>query len=249
MRWEIIKKAWSLANKQYPKVKRLYVDMPERFTGSGDCLVIDLDKPDELLGKISYQARCDDGKPVLSMKLEEAEEKAALSKNASFSYSVASKIESFSSKNIILASDIMTKYQGDDLAEQVAYLIAGHEEGLRGQELDTWLIESWINDHGFPAEITAGVEESLSNLGIKVAKRGKRRLFQNYEKVRVVDPHIMEYNEGARIITHRRDKDSCDWYQIIVDGSDKPIWLNEKQLAKNTVGSVSEISSIDKGQK
>ena len=144
MRWEIIKKAWQLANQKFPKAK-LYVDMPDRFTGSGECSIFDLEKPNDPLGKIVYQARCEDGKPVLSMKIDETEEKAELSKTAALQFKVASQIQDLAKKNTILASDIMAQYRDPaELGEQVAYLIVGHEDGL-GVRLDSNLVDEWIS--------------------------------------------------------------------------------------------------------
>ena len=34
MRWEAIKKSWSLARENFPNVKRLYVSIPEKFSFS-----------------------------------------------------------------------------------------------------------------------------------------------------------------------------------------------------------------------
>lgn len=248
MRWEIIKKAWSLASQKFPNTKRLFVDVPEKFLGSGECHVIDLEHPEEPLGKISYQARCENGKPILSIKLDEQEEKVALLKSE-LQFKIATTIEPLAKKNTILASDIMAKYHESDLGEQVAYLILGHPEGLAGNELDPEVVGQWIIDHGFPSVIIENVKTALASAGVQCVarKKGKKRMFENFEKVRVVDPRIMEYNEGARVVGHKRDKELNDWYQVIVDASDKPIWVNEKQLAKNTVGSISDISIIDKG--
>lgn len=251
MRWEIIKQAWALAGKKFPKTKRLFVDLPDQFRGAGECNIYDLDEPEKLLGKIVYEAVCREGNPVLSMKLDESEVTASLPKFEGLEFKTASSIQSLQQKNVIKGAVIAAKYTDPvQLGEQAAYLIVGHEDGLKfeNNELHEGVIASWLDDHGFPAEIGPHVETKLASLGVSIARK-KKRLFQNFEKVRVVDPSLREYNEGAQVIKHMRDKDKHNWYQIIVDGSDTPIWIKEIQLAKNEVGSILNVSSLDEGPK
>lgn len=246
MRWEIIKKAWAMAKDKFPDAKRLYVDLPDKFRGFGECSVIDLEDPTKPLGKIVYEAKCEGGKPVLSMKLDEKTVEASLPRFKSLQVKTASVAGSLKAAAID-AKAVCAKYPDQDtLSQQVAYLIAGHEYGLvkeAGTDLHEGIVETWIVEQGFPREVTAAVQIKLEGMGVKIAKK-KKRQFKNYEKVRVVDPRIIEHNEGAQILDHRRDKKKNDWYQVLVDGSDKPIWLNELQLAKNNVGSVSDVSSV-----
>lgn len=245
MRWDIIKKAWTLAKEKFPKTERLYVDLPDQFRGFGECSIIDLDKPEEKLAKIVYEAHCDKGKPILSLRLENSLTEAEMPK-ASIQLKSEAAIQPLLQKNSISASDIMDKYQDPAvLGEQLAYLIAGHEDGIKTASIDEDQVDQWLERYGFAPESIFHVEPKLAEMGIILARRKKMKKFKNYEKVRVVDPRIMEYNEGAQVVGRRRDKEKNDWYQVIVDGSDKPIWLHEDQLAKNEVGSIKEVSSLD----
>jgi hypothetical protein len=243
MRWNIVKQAWSLAREKFPKAKRLFVELPDRFRGFGECAVLDLETPDKPLGKITYEAHCEDGKPVLSMKLQDGQVKTAMPRFASLDMKTESSEAQLAKKFSICAADIMAKYpEPRILGEQIAYLIAGHEDGLsKTAELDEYMVHDWVEKHGFPAESVFHAEEKLDELGLKIARK-KEKKFKNFEKVRIVDPGSRDYNEGAQIIGRKRDKDKNDWYQVIVDGSSQPIWLNERQLAKNEVGSLKTLS-------
>ena len=253
MHWDIIKKAWTIASEKFPEAKRLFVDLPPKFRGFGECTVYDLETPEKPLGKISYEYRCEDGKPILSMNLQNAEAKTAAIQ-ANMDLTISSSIQPFQKNNKIDSAAVMSQYKdANSLSEQVAYLVVGHDLGLspdQDKSIDSEEIDDWIIEQGFPCDISAGVKSNITKLGFScTAKRRKQKEFQNYQKVRVVDPRIMEYNEGARILKHKRDKDKNDWYEVIVDGSEKPIWLHEKQLAPNEVGSIADISSLDKDKK
>ena len=245
MRWDIIKKAWSLASEKFPDKKRLFVALPDQFRGIGDCDVYDLDNPETPLGIIHYEAHCENGTPVMSLSLKDMVKKAEFQRVPSLHVKTAGIEGELKPRTSISVKEIMTKHSGpEQLGECAAYLIAGHEEGIPGDQIHEGIIESWFDDHGFPKESIPFAQAKLEQLGIKIARR-KRKRFENYEKVRVVDPRIREYNEGAQILGRRRDKEGKDWYQVIVDGSDKPIWLMDEQLDSNSVGSIRDVSSLD----
>lgn len=248
MRWTMLKKAWTLASEKFPDAKRLYVDVPQILRGEGACKVYDLEQPDSPLGLINYQFKCEDGHPIVSMSIGSNEVKTALSRVPTSDLSITSELQTLRSKNTICAADIMAQYSDPSvLAEQLAYLMVGHEDGpIKTAQADEESIDQWMEQQGFKSEVFALAKTHLENLGIKIAKRPRKKRFENYEKVRVVDPRIMEYNEGAKVLSHKRDKDKQDWYEVLVDGSEKPIWLNDVQIAPNEVGSLKEISSIDR---
>ena len=244
----MIKQAWSLASEKFPKAKSLYVDVPAVLRGDGACQVFDLDKPELPLGSLNYTFKCEDGHPILSLSVGgSATTKIAIQRQSS-SFAVASELQQLEPKNAISAVDIMAQYTDlEALGEQLALLMVGHDDGpIKTAEVEENEIDQWMSQYGFKPEVFASVKGHLENLGIKVAKRPTKKRFENYEKVRVVDPRIMEYNEGAKVLNHRRNKDKKDFYEVIVDGSEKPIWLSDLQLAPNQVGSLKEISSIDR---
>lgn len=251
MRWEITKKAWVLAKERFPKTERLFVELPDKFLGTGECSVFDLDAPERPLGKIAYEAKCVDGQPRISMSLGERTAEASLPKFGAMTIKTAHREEILERRQTIDAPTIMEQYKDMAvLGEQIAYLIAGHPNGLVKTEQNTdegmhaGLVETWVVENGFPREAFPHVEVKLAALGFKISRKQKKK-FMTFEKVRVVDPRLMQYNEGARILGYKRDKDKQNWYQIIVDGSEKPIWLNEMQLAKNEAGIINDINSAD----
>lgn len=248
MRWDVIKQAWALAKEKFPDAKRLFVSLPDKFRGFGECSVVDLDKPDAPLGKITYEAKCESGRPVLSMKLEEKSKEAALPKTGCLQMNLMVSVGEFKPRSSIPSADIMAKFPDHKtLGEKLAYLMIGHEDGIAkgAQSIHEGLIESWIGEHGFPKEAIPHAEAKLAELGVVVARK-KRKRFENFEKVRVVDPRLREYNEGAQVLRRKRDKEKHDWYAVLVDGSDTPIWLRDEQIEKNNVGSIKDVSMTDR---
>ena len=247
MRWECIKQSWALARKSFPNTKRLFVDLPDKYKNSGSCNILDLEEPAKPLGTLSYKTVIENNKPKISFQIEKSEVKVATQKT-NVRMVVTSQKKELQKKMSITASDVMCQYQSpSELAEKVAYLIVGHEDGIKlaGKEsISDDEVYNWISTMGFPDEIMGDVEDKLVEMGVKVAKKKKSK-FENYEKVRVVDPGIMQYQEGARVIRRKRDKDNNYWYFVIVDGSETPVWLNEKQLDKNTVGAINPITGTD----
>jgi hypothetical protein len=64
--------------------------------------------------------------------------------------------------------------------------------------------------------------------------RGQRK-FKDYERVRVLDPMSMEYQEIGQILMSKRTKKGRV-YLILVDGSSKPAWFHEDHVAENMAG-------------
>lgn len=251
MRWEIIKQAWGMARQEFPDVECLFVDFPEKFMGFGDCSIYDLEKPEKPLGSIVYEAKCEAGKPILALRLKERTVEASLPRASAMHFKTASGISKLERRVGIDAVAIMSQYPDENvLGEQLAFLIVGHADGLvkTDGELHDGLIETWIVEHGFPRGAAEAAISQVESLGFKVAKKKRNRQFENFEKVRVTDPRMMEHNEAAKILSHKRDEHKQDWYEVIVDGSEKPIWLHEMQLSKNTVGVISDISIVDEVQ-
>lgn len=257
MRWEAIKQAWALARESFPSVKRLYVELPHRFRDSGECPVFDLEKADEPIGKIAYKTTCIDGNPLIFMNLHGKEKSASVTRVPSIEFPVpAAPLQKVA---YLDAKSVMAQYQDPgDLAEQVAYLAMGHETGplhnVKTAALTERDLKTWLLDAGFQPGILPHAVKALGRMGIDIVKsedynlreaKHKKRRFENYQKVRVVDPRSREYQEGAQILDHKRDKENNDWYQVLVDASSIPTWFHESQIQANDVGSVSEISSID----
>jgi hypothetical protein len=247
MRWKITKAAWNMAKKLFPSTKRIYVEIPARFASNGECKIIDLESPDKPLGYIPYAVAFDGG--CASVILGTAKTVSIpMPRSASIEFQVPA--APWAKERAVVAADISPNYQDQEtLAQEVARLAAWHSEGPEkdGASIKEADLHKWLSECGFPGSISEPVERGLSSLGFSVEKQPKFNAraakkreprFFDYQKVRVVDPRIMDHNEGARILDRHRDGEDSDWYLVIVDGSEKPIWLNERQLEPNKAGMV-----------
>ena len=240
MRWDIIKKTWKLARDQFKDIKRLYVELPAHFELSGQCSVFDLDK-EAPIASIKYQTVNENGAPTIKLSLGEDKTQVPLNKRAEIKVSVNTKTSELMPKTSIFAKHIIDKYKDQKvLSEQVACLIAGHEEGIPGNELEEVDIDNWVLDYGFPSQILADTKEELGKLGIVIARGKKKYWFEINERVRVVDPNLRDHNEAAFVKDRKTTKDDEDnvivLYLVIIDGSSSPVWVQQQQLAKLMAG-------------
>jgi hypothetical protein len=254
MRWNVIKEAWQLAKESFPKVERLYVSFPDRFRGSGECDVVDLEKPGESLGKIAYKMGCHDKTPVVFLSINKTSKSVKLPRQAALD--LKAETVPLVKASSICADDIMAKY-GDSsvLGEQLAYLCVGHEEGpLYQSECDSIseaALAEWVKKAGFPQTILPYVQDNLEKMGVrtledkgfnlKSAKGKKERKFPDFARVRVIDPRLLSENRGGQIRGY--DK-KTGLYRVLIDGSSNEVVLHEQQLAENPVGSINKITNL-----
>lgn len=253
MRWKVIKEAWQLARESFPKVERLYVSFPNRFRNSGECEVVDLEKPREPLGKIDYQMGCHDETPVVFLSMNKASKSVDLPKQAALE--LKTEVVPLSKASSICAEDIMAKYADSPvLGEQLAYLCVGHEEGplYRSQQdsISESALSDWIRKAGFPQEVLPHVTGNLGKMGIRTfaeegqfnrKKKKQKQKFPDFAKVRIVDPRLLSENRGGQI----KKYDKTDGgYWVLVDGASQPVKMYEQQLAENQVGNMNKITTL-----
>lgn len=256
MRWKVIKEAWQLARESFPKVERLYVSFPDRFRNSGECEVLDLEKPGVPLGRIDYKMGCHDQSPVVFMSLDKRSKSVSLPRQAALELKIETVPPGKASS--IHAEDIIEKY-GDSsvLGEQLAYLCVGHEEGplylSKRDSIDETDLADWIKKAGFPPRVLPHVTGKLEEMGIAVlpedrfnlklakGKKKHKQKFPDFTKVRVTDPRLLSENRGGQI----KGWDKNDGgYWVLVDGASKPIKMYENQFEENTVGNIDKITTL-----
>lgn len=257
MRWNLIKEAWSLARKKFPDVKRLFVDLPDKFKCEGQSAVYDLDKPDSPIGILKYHAKISDNHPVVIISMGEMEIETGVPRFASIDMPVAADQKPLVKKASISGQDIMAQYPDINvLGEQIAYLVVGHEDGplykVANKKISTDSLARWGRAFGFPEEAVMASREKLADLGVevvesqafnlRVAKRPKKKEFENFQKVRIVEPASMQLNEGGQIVDHKRNEKEEDFYLVIVDGSDEPSWYREDQIENNNVSGAQNLT-------
>jgi len=257
MRWEAIKQAWALARENFPEVKRLYVDLPHRFRDSGECSVFDLEEMEKPLGKIAYKMTHIDGKPVIMMCINEMTKTAAATRSDTIEFKVQT--APLTKTAFLDSKAIVAQYQDSaELGEQIAYLVLGHETSpLYGKKVAAMArksLKTWFVDNSLPLAALDATVAALDAHGVRVLAskdfnlkeaKIKRQKFEIYQKVRIIEPRSMEYQEGAQVVECQRDEEDNDWYLVIVDGSSAPKWFHESQIGENEVGSIANISSID----
>jgi hypothetical protein len=250
MRWNLIKEAWSLARKKFPDVKRLFVDLPEKFKCEGQCAIYDLDEPDEPVGILKYHSKMADNHPIIIVSVGEMEIETGVPRFASVDMAVESAQRPLVKKASINGPDIMAQYPDQAvLGEQIAYLVVGHVDGplykASDRRISTDSLVRWGRAFGFSEEAIIASHEKLADLGVEVtatqafnlriAKRPRKKEFENFQKVRVIDPRSMQLNEGGQVVEHKRNEEDEDFYLVIVDGSEEPSWYKEDQIEKNEV--------------
>ena len=242
MRWDIVKKSWKLARDKFGGVKRLYVETPANFEMNGRCRVFDLDSPAEPIGVIAYQTGWENGSSAIKLSLEDVKASVPAARFAIDGLTVVSRTAELQVRNSISAADVMARYPDPKiLGEQVAYLIVGHEDGLPGRELEDYDVDDWVLDRGFPPQILDGVKTAMAGIGIVTCRDRRQQRFQPGDKIRIVDPNLRDYEEGGKVQGFKRTKDKerdklIGWYLVLIDGSSKPVWVQEQQLAKNMAG-------------
>jgi hypothetical protein len=95
--------------------------------------------------------------------------------------------------------------------------------------------EVQLPSHGRALAIKSSRTEVPAATLVKEAKHVGKRKFKDYERVRVMDPLSMEYQEIGQILMSKRTKGGRA-YLILVDGSSKPIWVREDNVAENMAG-------------
>lgn len=257
MRWDIVTKAWSMARNAFPSAKRLYVDLPQKFSHKGSCSVFDLEKGYEPLGSIEYSIVAFAGKPTLVMSLGGQQKTAALAPCSMELTTMNGRLKPLR----LGASDVLGKCASlADAGERAALLAVGHGSSpLRGKDsVDKFALREWVAQEGFPEGCFPYAEAKLEEIGVAVrgfnlreAKRHKKEqaLYQPQMAVRVIDPNMRDHNKCGKIVSVWKQKSKRVkgqekktppgfWYLVWIDGTSKPVWFAEGQLAPNMAGAI-----------
>lgn len=245
MRWEVTKKAWAMAREKFPKIEKLFVDVPERFLAVGQCRVLDLSSPQKPLAIISYDVRPISGQPQVVLSMGGKTESVALPRFGSVGMDVSTGFAGTPGRTGSLdAWAVMDRYvDPGELAEQVAKLAAWHEGGMGKTAMTEDSVAKWMKGVGFPHEEAPLVCDELRALGLSVAPAFNRRLakyvkpFEVYDQVRIKMENSMEHNECGQILERKRDKGKRK-YLVLVDGSSEPEWFFEDAIKPNMVGRI-----------
>jgi hypothetical protein len=243
MRWDAIKQAWSLAKESFPGTKRLFVQMPSRFAGSGRLRVIDLDEPDKTLGEIHYRYLCRNGQNTLAMGLNHLE-KTASGPTFAGEFKVATAAIQDDGK--IDAEAVVLQYPNPiELGEQIAQLAAGSSDGFKGMsKIKKSALKTWIKSANFDPEMEPFVSAPLGLLGFEVendcfnvrtAKKKDNFEYGVGDRVRVIDSFSRDYNEGGEVKDAVK-REQRDYYLVLVDGSSNPAWFEAGQVQKIMAG-------------
>jgi hypothetical protein len=234
-----MKKAWKMAREAFPGVSRLYIETPRHLGCKGKCSIHDLEK-NEPIGHLVYQVVSVDQKPVL--KLDLAGDSASLSMpkvNQAFKISLST--EKFGATTKI-DPRLMARNCSDgfELGKKVALLIA---DELKGKPCSRKEITTWLERNEFPLEIITPVIDGLHNLGREVSedyfnlKTAKpKSQFIVYQRVRISNPASMEHQECGRILAAKGGGKDPEWYLVLVDGSEKPLWFPASSLDLDAAG-------------
>ena len=259
MRWDIVTKAWDLAKNAFPSVKRIYVDLPQKFSPKGTCSVFDLENRDEPVGGIEYSIVAFAGKPTLVLALGDQRKMASLER-----CSLDLPVATGEMKPLRLgAKDVLGKCASlADAGEKAALLAAGHPSSpLKDKAcVEKTALRDWMVAEGFPEESLPYAQAKLQQIGVSVqsfnlreakqAKHKKRHaLFQPQMVLRVIDPNMRDHNKCGKVVSIWRQKRKkvkgqqkktppMFWYLIWIDGTSKPVWFAEKQLAPNMAGAL-----------
>jgi hypothetical protein len=227
-----------MARKAYPDVGRLYVDVPEHLGRKGRCSVHDLDK-EEILGNVLYEAVPVDGRPVLKIELNGATTAIAMPRvNQALHTSITTmkfgKMSEIDPK--LMAQNCTDVFE---LGKKVALLIA--TELKKNASRDD--VVRWIDKHGFPYEMLIPTLEGLGVLGYEINSSSfniktanSRFKYKEYQRVRIVSPMSMDHQECGRIFEARGGGKDPEWYLVLVDGSEKPLWFPELSLTTDDAG-------------
>lgn len=212
MRWDFMKKCWSMAKDSFPK-DSIFVFIPPKLGMEGDCPIINI-PTNKSLGKIEYQTVVIGGNSYVNLKLGDKEESIRLQKFAEISISPA--------KSIV-------KRNGANAPKAIAYIAIGRKI----TNLDTFL-----STEGYSLDILDEVKREMFSLGHAVT--GSKRRFQDMDRIRIKDPKSMEYNEGGRVVGYKK-VNGKEVYLVIVDGSEEPVWFLDDVLELNNVGNIRPI--------
>lgn len=242
VRWEITRKAWSLARDKFPKAKNLYVDVPSKIGTQGSCLVYDLDGEDEPLGRLEYRLshRGARGGPKLDMEVVVA---SCAGPRGPIVANVRTQRRPLKKVPSVDATLMGARYPDPFvLGRQVALLVASGKDAVREDE-----VRSFMSQYGFDENLLFPVRKGLDEMGVRVVEpsegrfnlknaKVQRQQFEEQQRIRINHPTAPDYQECGRIVGIQGDPRSGYWYYVLVDGSSVPKWFPQDALEPNEAG-------------
>jgi hypothetical protein len=237
----MIRKAWEMAREAFPSVENLYVETPQHLGFQGHCPVFDLGKNDPI-GQFLYRMVSVDQKPVLVMELDGNSASLSMPK-VSQSFQVPTRTEKFSAAKGIEPTLISKNCSdGFELGRKLALLVSDElKDGANSREG----VESWLKRNGFPEDMITPTLEGLHGLGHEAVEgsfnlkaANPKHSFDAYQRVRIVQPSSMEHQECGKVLEVRGGGKDPEWYLVLVDGSEKPLWFPSSSLAPDEAGAI-----------
>lgn len=242
MRWDILKKAWGLARSNFPDAQKLYVQIPSVFKSHGECKIYDLASPDKPLGAVSYQTVTSKGEPVLTMTLDKGQAEV----RASFGLGdvrVGMTKRAVAGWPSVLSADLVCQRYKDPF--EIGRLAAIMAKEAIGESVAAEDLRAWMASQGYSREMETPIRAGLLGLGVSVEyetsfniKQAKGKKFKEEDRVRIVHPTSMEYQEVGRVMGCEGDSRSGYWYSVLVDGSGSPMMFPESALEKDEAGDI-----------
>lgn len=213
MRWPLMKKALVLA-KETLRRPDIWVDFPPRLGANGEIEVFGQDdmKP---LGSIHYQQKASGAKSVVRFSMGEKFVESEFPRN----------------------KRVTIKSQGPK--EELRPILLNHGEdagfkilsGAAKTKFDSdESIVKWAIDGG----LTKEEAQRLVSYANPKASREDKKEFKRSDRVRIVGP-CMDFGELAWVMGVQKTKKGT-FYEVLVDGSSKPIYVPAEWLKENEAG-------------
>lgn len=253
MRWEILQKVWKLAKAKFPNVERLYVDLPIRFRSDGECAVYDLDKAGEPVGVIAYSNVVEDGVPLVSVRLEGQTEKVAAGRVSRECRVGIALDERTKAPRVDVSLLRRGCRDGFDVGRKLALLFSNGARDGRASVAD---VRRWASGQGVDMRMVVPIMCGLEDMGFELEGNGGaynlrlasgKQKFEPHQRVRVIHPTAMDYQECGRVMECKGGPKDGFWYAVLVDGSQDPLWFPEEALDEDEAGDVAdpELEPID----
>lgn len=228
MRWEITKRAWELAKRQFPEAGSLYISLPVRFKMSGAIPVHDLKSKSEI-GSISYKVTPYQAETTLVLQCKDEQLAYVLPPPRMMTFSV-SKGKAEIKGSGICAKEIMAA-NPDDKEVKIAALAAAEIDELSPEN-----VRKWLSDNEFPAEVYDDVCDAAASIfgqpkppsfNYKMAKSKTQRNVKDFPAtVHVVqDGNAMVVADVFQVRRVRHKNKQYEWWQVRPAGSSKAFWV------------------------
>ena len=228
MRWEITKKAWALARRQFAGVKSLYVSMPIRFKMAGDIPVYDLSSKNEI-GSMSYKVISSPSDTTLVLQCNDEQVAHVLPPARMMTFATSRKRAEITGSGVSAREFLVANTEDREL--KLAALLASEVELLSPENSRKWVLEN-----EFPAELAEPVCNAVASLfgrastsmfNYRSAKAKTERNVKDFPAVVhvVQDGNAMIVADVFQVRRIRHKNKQYEWWQIRPAGSSKMFWV------------------------